>query len=893
LTKFDIKENTMRVRLFIIGISLNFIGYSQVLFKNTLSEPKTFKQLQKEFAQFKSENDLSEVKHWKYFKRYEADMQRLTNGRGEPDGFTAYVNAALQSSEQKREKAAASAPWYPIGPQNVPLNFTGYMENGIGRINCVTFHPTDPNTFFVGVAQGGLWKTNNGGVSYFPLTDHLPITRISDCVIDPNNTNVMYISVCDFDYIGFGLYLNGKKRNTHYGLGVYKTVDGGLTWNATGLSFQMTNGDASLIRKILINPSNSSELLACGVSGMYRSNDGGNSWQHPLDSLFWDMVQDPLNSNTIYAATGWVANSNLGTAAIYKSSDFGLSWSMLSTGIPMQGSVQRIKLAVAPSDNSYVYALCCDNSSGYYGLYQSTDAGNSWLFKPALLNILSAGQGGSPGGQGTYDLALCVNATNKNIIYCGGINLWTSSDGGSNFNPSSHWTLNYGPTIHGDIHFIDRQSLTGNYFVCTDGGLYKTSNIQPGNWMDGWQTVWTKLSDGMQITSFYRLSSSKNSTGRLMAGSQDNASFYYNGSNWTTIFGGDGMDNYLDPLNDMHVLGSSQYGNFYHSNNGGFSGNFVSTNPFSEAAEWVTPVVANYNFPGLLFIGNENVIKSTDGGMSWSTMGAIYTNSVTFQNTEISALAVAPTNSNVIYAARRVRYENGLNGIIFKSTNGGSTYTNITSNLPDTLYYTSLDVMPENGNHVVVSMAGFAAGCKIYKTTNGGTTWSNISYNLPNIPVNCVKYLPGSGQIMAATDIGVYVLNNGAVNWINYSLGLPNVIVSDIEFNPLMNKIYIATFGRGIWESDLALISSLQNISPGKPTQFNLYPSIGEGQFTVELEEQDISCRLDVIDVHGRVVHSEKIREKKNNISFKSNPGVYYVRIEKNNVPGVKKIIIQ
>lgn len=865
---------------------------SQVLFKNTSQRPLTFKEIQLQFNKFKNENDLSKRKHWKNFKRYEAEMQLHTNGKGEPGGFAEYINEAIKVAEEKQQNSSSAGTWLPFGTNAIPNNLTGYMENGIGRINCVGFHPTNQSTFFVGVAQGGLWKTSNGGSSYTCLTDNLPITRISDICIDPVNTNTMYISVCDFEYIGFGLYLNGRKRHTHFGLGVYKTTDGGSTWNPTGLTFQLTDGDASLIRKIVVNPANTSQLLACGVSGMYRSTNAGATWTKQMDSLFWDMVQDPINPNIIYAATGWVANSNMGNAAIYKSTNFGSTWTMLSTGIPYQGSVQRIKLAIAPTDNNYVYALCSDNTFGFYGIYQSVNAGSTWTYKPPVLNILEAGQGTSGGGQGTYDLALCVDATDKNKIYTGGVNLWGSTDGGTNFDPISHWTLQYGNTIHGDIHYIDRQPGSNNYFVCSDGGIYKTPAMQIGSWSSNWTTNWTNLSNGMQVTSFYRLSSSKNSAGRIVAGAQDNATFYYDGTSWSTIFGGDGMDNYLDPLNNMDVVGSSQYGNLYYSNDGGNTGFGVGSNPNFESSEWVTPIAADYNNPGVLYVGNENVAKSTDGGQTWNALGTIFTNTTTNQNTEISALAVANTNSNVIYAARRVRYEYGLNGIVIKSTNGGTTFSNITSNLPDTLYYTGIEVSETNANEVTVCMAGFAAGCKVWKSTNGGSNWVNISYNLPNIPVNCVKYVPGSGQIMVATDIGIYVLNPGATSWIGYSLGLPNVIVSDIEFNTTLNKAYVSTFGRGIWETNLNLVTALKTNSSPAVIAFSVYPAINNGNFTIEPPSVKGDYKMKIFDVMGRMVYEGVINEKKN-LDLKVSAGSYYVKLEDESKMGVKRIIIQ
>lgn len=871
---------------------------AQQFIQNTGSKALTFKELQLQFDAFKKTNNLNDHKYWKQFKRYEADMQLHTNGRGEPDGFATYVEEAIKAADNKLQGKSAAAPWSPVGPNAIPNNLTGYMENGIGRVNCVAFNPTNTSVYYVGVAQGGIWKTTNGGSSYTPLTDNLPITRVSDICIDPNNSNTIYASICDFEYIDKGLFLDGRKRHTHYGLGVYKSTDAGLSWNATGLSFQLTNGDASLIKEIVINPANSGQLLACGVSGMYRSNDAGATWVKKLDSLFWDMVQDPLNPSTIYAATGWLPNSAIGHAGIYKSTDFGNTWSLLNTGMAFQGAVQRTKLAIAPSNPNVVYAICCDASNEFYGIYKTVNAGVSWTYHLPQLNILEAGQGTGSGGQGAYDLALIVNNTDENTIYAGGVNIWASVDGGVNFDPASHWTLQFGNTLHGDIHYLERQPGTNAIFACSDGGLYKTNNLQAGSWTNGWPTNWTNLSNGMQCTSFYRLSSSKNQKGRLVAGAQDNASFYYNGTSWATIFGGDGMDNYLDPVNHQNILGSSQFGSLFYSNNDGIFGNFVGSNPNNESSEWVAPIVADYNRPGVIYGGNENVVKSTDGGQNWTALAGIYTNTLTQTRTEISALAVSASNSLVVYAARRVRYELGIKGMVFRTINGGTSFTNITSNLPDSLFYTGIEISDTNHDEAVVCMAGFSAGYKVYKTTNGGVSWINLSYNLPNIPVNCIKYIPGTAKIVVATDLGLYILDNGTTSWYTYSAGLPNVIISDIEFNPVLNKVYVSTFGRGIWETSLSQMAGtafngvgLNELKTG--INFNLFPTLNTGQFTVELEDLTKARQLDIIDVNGRVVYSEVVNKNITQIQVELLPGAYYVRLAGKEGVGVKRMLVE
>jgi photosystem II stability/assembly factor-like uncharacterized protein len=887
---------------FILIKCLSFSNAQKFLTKNAPGKRIGFVEMQKRFDEWSKTVNLKKEKHWKYYKRWENDMQFKTDGRGELADPSIYINEAVRVSEQRKNKQSSgfsAANWSPVGPFALPGNETGYMQNGVGRINCITFHPTDPNTYFVGVAQGGVWKTTNNGASWIPLTDNLPITRVSDIAIDPNNPNTMYISLCDFEYIDVALNIDGRKRNTHYGLGVYKTIDGGSTWFPTGLSFQLTNGDASLIRKIIINPANSNQLVACGVSGMYTSANGGVSWTQVLDFLFWDLVQDKVNTNILYAASGWLASSNIGSAAIYKSTDFGANWTELNTGIPATGVVQRIKLAIAPSDNNYVYAFAVDAVDGMYGIYKSTNAGTNWQFVNPGVNVLEYDQGGGGGGQGTYDLGFTVNATNKNIIYTGGVNVWASSNGGTTFDPVSHWTLSYGPTLHGDIHFIETNPLTGDMFVCSDGGVYRTDAIISQSWSTAqggspWPTTWTDISDGLAITSFYRLSSSRNATGRLAAGAQDNATFYFDGSAWNTIFGGDGMDNYLDPIDDGVVIGSSQYGNFYYSPDGGISAFDPGTNVNNEQGEWVSPIIADYNNPGKLYAGLTNVTTSDDGGNSWYPLSPMPFNPV--NNNEMSALAVSNSNPNVIYGARRIRFEFDSPSTAYRTIDGGASWSDITANLPDSLYYTSMDVSQTNENTAYIGLAGLTAGQKIYMTTDGGTSWQNISFNLPNAPVNCVKTIPVTGEVLVATDFGVYMLDEDNGTWIDQSIGLPNVIVSDIEFNSALNKIYVATFGRGIWECNLSALVGVKD-KVKENVGVDLFPSPNNGTFTIKLSEKDNwnqILNLEIIDVMGRKVYESSLKGQKSyQLTLNLPSGLYFAKIKGPKTNGVKSFVIK
>lgn len=855
-----------------------------------------------QFNAWSDTTNLRQTKGWKFFKRWEMEVLMHTDGSGEPGDPTDYFRAATESATQRQpqnQNEVQYNAWYPVGPDYVPGNMTGYMENGIGRINCISFHPTNPNTYYVGVAQGGMWKTTNNGINWTPLTDNLPITRISDIAIDPNDPdNTMYISVCDFEYIGVALDLNGRKRNTHYGLGVYKTTDGGATWQATGLTFLMTDGDGSLIRKIIVNPANSNEIVACGVSGIYRSTNAGVTWTLVANGLFWDMVSNPTNTNVLYAATGWVMTANAGAAGVYKSTNFGQTWTPLTTGMPATGSIQRVKLAIAPSDPNYVYALTTDLMGGFYGIYKTTNGGTNWNYTSPALNIYEYDDGFNTGGQGNYDVGAVVSPTNRDEIYVGGINVWGSTDGGVTFEPATHWTLQYGPTIHCDIHYMTVQPTTGNYFVCSDGGVYRTSSIVTQPWTSAqsgnpWTTNWVNISNGMQVTSFYRLSSSRNSANRLVAGSQDNATMYWDNGTWNTIFGGDGMDNYLDPVDNDMIIGSSQYGWFYRSYDDGMSDFGTYPNVNGESGEWTTPVIADYNNPGTLYAGFENVVMSTDNGDTWNPISNFpFVNA----STEICALAVSNSNDQVLLAAKRVRYELNEPARLYRTTNGGGSWTNITTGIPDSLYHTSVEIAENDANTIYVTMAGFSAGNKVFRSTNGGTTWQNISFNLPNIPVNCIKYVPGSGgDVMIATDIGVWVLGAANSTWVNQSLGLPNVIVSDIDFNVPMNKIYISTFGRGIWATDLDVFTQSISATPA-PVSMNLYPSPNNGSFTIEMNGNSAVdvYTLEIIDVMGKVVHTQSLSGSSSyHVRFNAAPGMYYAHIRGREYSGVKSFVVE
>jgi photosystem II stability/assembly factor-like uncharacterized protein len=863
----------------------------------------TYPNLEKAFFQWSKDLDLDQTKGWKWYGRWLNHQTARLDPQGQPADPEVVFEELLTYNRYKQNfqtKASRTASWTPVGPNVLPPSPDPTMQQGMGRINTITFHPTDPNTFWVGVAQGGLWKTTNSGQSWLPLNNDLPILRISDIAVDPNNTDVMYLAVGDYAYLGVALELDARKRHTHYGLGVYKSTNGGQNWAPTGLGYNQTDLDGSLVRRVFIDPANSDRLLAGGIDGMFQSLNGGQTWTQVLDSLIWDMEKHPADPNTIYASSGYVGTLSRGEASVFKSTDFGTTWTKLNTNMPPQQQIQRVELAISSADPDYVYALTCNMSGGFYGLYRSTNGGNSWNLQStgsSSENILHWSDGvNSSSGQGTYDLTILVDPKDKDRIYTGGINIWGSDDGGVNWQPISYWTGAYGRSIHADQHFLAYNSLDEKIYICNDGGVMRTSNMIFGSWQDAytdpsytWPTQWEDISDGMNITSFYRLSIAETFTDDLLAGSQDNSTFYKTGNTWLGIIGGDGMESIVHPDNQGTIYGSWQYGGIARSTDGAQSFNYSITDPIRQTAgergAWTTPYQLHPKFSDSMYTALGNLWISPNGGDTWTKRSNFSNmNGVSFPS-PASYMEVSPSDPNTIYVAKRIYHAFGQPTEMWRTTDRGNTWTDITAGLPDSLYITYFAIDNDDPMTVWVVVGGFSDGNKVYKTINGGDSWNNISLNLPNLPVNTIVHDKTSDEnlVYIGMDRGVWYTADSLNEWKLFADFLPNVIVSELAIQYSTSKIYAATFGRGVWESNLLGTppASLDQ------NQFDdvkaiLYPNPGQGDFNLKLSgTRTPEVQLSVIDITGREVFNQTLTgiasEREFSFSWDLNPGMYFL----------------
>jgi photosystem II stability/assembly factor-like uncharacterized protein len=693
-----------------------------------------------------NEEENAEEGGYQQFKRWEAFFEQRTFPRGLfPSPEILYEeHLKYKTAHKNSTPSTTAANWTFFGPHVVPTN-----GGGSGRLNCMTISPVDTNTIWIGAACGGLWKSVNGGQTWSSNTDLLPSLSISDIVIDPTNPSIMYLATGD----KYGIYYQYEVWG-HYSAGVLKSTDGGSTWAQTGLFYTMANN--TIIQRLILDSANPNVLFAATNIGIFKTTDGGANWNSVQSGRFCDLDFKPDDHTIMYASdsTGFLRSTNSGN-----------TWNYIA-GVTASG---RSSIAVSAASPNVVYVWTVGG-----GFYYSSNAGLNFT--------LRANPSSASGPYGYYDYVLEVSPVNVNILFAGGLNVARSTNGGTSWSTVSDWSTytaaNYSHADNHDLKFMTGSSTT--IFSANDGGLFKSTNQG---------TTWTDLSGGIDIKQYYRLSCSNQNPNLIYAGAQDNGSDKIIGLNTAIqVNGADGEDCLVDYEDDNIVFVSSQGGYFYRSSDGGNS--FSSINPGS-GGDWTTPIIMDYNNHNIMYAGYSGLRKSVDNGINWTAVPG------TFDGSNIYSLRISPSNSSVIYLATF--------GNIYRTINGGGSWTNLTGTLPvSQAAISGIAISDSDPDNVWVTLSGFVNSQKVYSSTDGGSSWANISGTLPNIPVNCIEYQNGSNDIVyIGTDLGVFYMDATMNDWLSYNTGLPNVIIDDLEINYPTSKLRTATFGRGIWESDL------------------------------------------------------------------------------------------
>ncbi|MFW5701862.1 MAG: WD40/YVTN/BNR-like repeat-containing protein, partial [Bacteroidota bacterium] len=465
-------KNSVIIVMFCIASGL--IAAQETIDFSQMDSPRIFSE---QYYQFIKSRDYS-GRGYKWTGRWLWNSQFR---QGQAQNAAEYLRAArtLDSYRSKRDIPLSQSGWSPVGPRTLGRSYDTASGHGIGRINCVAFHPSDPNTLWIGSPHGGIWKSTTGGQSWIPQGDELPVTAISDICVDPNDPDIIYISTGDYGVVShlsqFSLFGNG------FGMGVFKSTNGGDSWAPTGLSFELSDYQTSLTRRVFVHPDNSDGLIAAGTSGVFVSSDAGETWQNTFKNMIWDIEKNPANPDVLYAYSFNEPFRPSADRRLIKSTDFGATWDTLNIDLPAD-SVWRCELAISPIDNDLIYLVASNNRNGFFGLYCSTDAGESWERRSSHeeINILDWYAGTLRGGQASYDLTIICDREDKDRIYVGGVNLWGSTDGGRTWDIISHWADFFGESLHADQHFSAFNPLDGKYYFCNDGGITRTSAVHIG-----------------------------------------------------------------------------------------------------------------------------------------------------------------------------------------------------------------------------------------------------------------------------------------------------------------------------------------------------------------------------------------------------------------------------
>lgn len=760
-------------KIYLLFILLNaFLGYSQF---NEFAP--WYKVDSKTKEQTVEEQKLAFDAYWlthdknvrgsghKPFMRWENYWKTNINEHGYIISAQQFWNEWAKKNQSKLNRSTLAVPssnWQPVGP--FTHTNTGSWSSGQGRVNYVCVDPSNPNTLYLGAPAGGIWKSIDAGVNWTPLSDNLPQIGVSGIAVDHTDSNVIYIATGD------------KDAGDSYSVGVFKSTDGGLTWDTTGLTFG--SGRAG---DLMMHPTNNQILICATSSGIYKTINGGTNWTMVQSGSFaqGNLRYMPGTPSTVYAVS---------KDKFYKSTNTGDSFSIISSGLPATSGRLLLDVSAAAVDN--VYILSSTTGNNFQGVYVSTNNGSTFTKTAQTQNVFE-----SP--QAYYDLAFAVSQTNENEIFTGCLNIWKSTNGGTSFTKINSWSSpSAAAYTHADIHYL---GFYGNKLYCgSDGGIYVSNNSG---------TSFTDLTATAQIGQFYRISVSKQSVNNMVGGLQDNGGYGFSGGQWKNYYGADGMDTGINPNNPNQYYGFIQYGgNMYISSNGANSiGSSVSapaaeTGSNDDGGNWITPL--KINNAGDVFAGYGSLYRLN--GNVWTLQS-----SSTFGSGDIDVIEIAPSNDNVMFVANANR--------LYKSTDMGITFS---------LVYTATINIQSIAVHfydpTIVYLVTSGSNGQALKSINGGTSFSNIATGLPNIGKNIIVHQGRhtDNPLYVGTNLGVYYKDDTMSTWEPFETNLPNVAVRDLEINLVDNKIVAATYGRGIWQSDIPVqvpavdIKLVQIISP-------------------------------------------------------------------------------
>ena len=702
---------------------------------------------------------------------------RFTNKRIFPQGsidLEALRRARQQVRVLRQKNATArgvNANWTQKGPNNIQ-----------GRITGIAVDPRDDEIAYAGTASGGIFRTFDGGDTWTPIFDDQIALPIGAVTLNPSNPDVLFAGTGEANPCSY----------CYPGNGIFRSNDQGNTWSFLGLE------NSGHIGRIRVHPSNP-DIIHVAVMGhlysegpdrgVYRSDDGGASWTRVLHVGATvgciDIIQRPDNPDVLFAAM-WERIRGTDTrilggtgSAVYRSDDGGLNWTIIGNGLPAPSAeIGRIGLALCESNPDVMCAIYADTSDlEFAGIYRTTDGGASWArTNDGTLQFLYSTFGWWFGN-------VRIHPQDENIIFALGLFASRSTDGGNSYHE-------VGPNMHVDHHALAFGSgPSPKIYAGNDGGVYTST--------DG--VNFTKTAGDLPITQGYRVNVASWNHDAVWLGTQDNGTLAdLNGDgDYGRIFGGDGFQPLPHLVDSNRIWVQYQFGNVVYSSDAG--ANFSNaTDGLSGRRNWDAPHAQDPNDPETRYFGS-NILFRNNGNTSWTAVSSDLTGgpypSGGLVIGSLTTIGVAPANSQVIWTGSD-------DGFVHVSTDGGDSWTNVSSGLPER-WITSVHPHPNDPSQALVSLSGFRWGeevSHVYHTSDFGQTWTSAGGNLPDIPVNDVFIDPqNTKRYFAATDMGVFQTLDSGQSWELLGKGLPAVVVTDLAFLADTRELFAATHGRSIY----------------------------------------------------------------------------------------------
>jgi hypothetical protein len=627
--------------------------------------------------------------------------------------------------------------WIPNGPNNIN-----------GRIKSMTIHPYDGNIVYAGGADGGVWKTIDGGVSWYSTMQIELSMAIGALGIGANSPNVIYAATGE-DTPGWA--------PSYPGVGVYKSTDGGGDWDL------LPPITSTRCNRVLVHPSDSNIVYVAGNSGLHKSVNGGILWTNVRTDHISDAVIDPLSPNVIYAGV-W-------NKGVYKTIDGGTTWTLLSNGLPTGTSAEWIKLAIGLNGSDGTAFLVAKMGLDSGQMYKSSNAGASWTAIPGTHQPVSYNE---------WTNMVAVDPNNQDVIFAGGVGVERSGNGGASF-------TGIGGT-HSDHHALVFSPANSNIcYMVTDGGVYKSTNN--GN-------AWTLMSTGLTSTQLYSIGVAQTSPIIIGGGTQDQGIIKSDGSSvWAdTGAGNEGGFFIVDPNNGNNIYVTPWSTNLRRSINGGTSWNTILNGLGTPPPSVTHLAVQPGNSNTLLCTGANKVFRSIDQGNNWIPV-LTTTGNTTY-------VVFSPISSSTCYAATR-------SGQIYRSTAGGTPGTWIEpyaqADKPPFGFITCIAVARPV---LYISYAGYGMA-HIFKSTDEGVHWSNANGvlptdALPDVPVSALVINQQNSEVVyASTDIGVFRTRDAGDSWEPFDDGMPRIVVSGLALRRNTRTLYASTMGRGVYRRPL------------------------------------------------------------------------------------------